>query len=757
VSSIKNCVQNYLNSEVAYPFFLVVGDDDYAEAREDLSALGLEIVRVSDYCGSADREPNIDRLKDELKAAENVVIVGLGEYLAIKGWHIAFDTLSTFYNPESPLLNGNKAVLLLRHVTDVVKKLQQNDAQRFNETQNRLAYIGNCDSNIILTCVSGELDLIEASNGFKAVLYAFENGRNNVIAETKMKIAEPLMEFHTITLAYDGIKHLLPTFGVEYEYGTENQWGMFFASLNEAKGDLSKVLGFQPKLIDDFENYIHRTDYKCWLYFIALKLNVDSLENSYLQYVLQRGTKFEQFKSAVLNAIIDIKHTDKRFEKFYIQRAELVKNFSQHEVADFVQNNKIDPAESLYRLTSQTQVECEELIALFSSLDRHIAYKRIENIYPDLTAYLRSYAFIDIKNSEKFRNLMTDYFNRYKWQKVQNYIDDDFLALVEKIAHEREYNFLPSRNDILDKINKDDTFLYWFDALGVEFLGFIQSICEQLKLEITIHIGRAELPTITSKNRDFFENWQDEKSKFHDLSLDKVKHKVDGGYNYESKKLPIHLARELEIISEALNKIAIDLGRGIYKKYLLVSDHGASRLAVIKEQEEKYETDTKGEHSGRCCKVPVDYAWDLPFAAEEDGYLVLANYGRFKNSRKANVEVHGGATLEEVVVPIIEIAVSNPNIQISLVDEVVYVDYKTTVQLMIFSKTKLDNVKVIIDGKLYTAVKISDNHYRVDTDIKKAKKYTADVLEGDTLRIKLQFIAEGKNKSNSDFDDDFNL
>lgn len=42
-------------------------------------------------------------------------------------------------------------------------------------------------------------------------------------------------------------------------------------------------------------------------------------------------------------------------------------------------------------------------------------------------------------------------------------------------------------------------------------------------------------------------------------------------------------------------------------------------------------------------------------ATEENGFWCLANYDRFKGGRKANVEVHGGASLEEVAVPIVEI------------------------------------------------------------------------------------------------------
>jgi hypothetical protein len=75
--------------------------------------------------------------------------------------------------------------------------------------------------------------------------------------------------------------------------------------------------------------------------------------------------------------------------------------------------------------------------------------------------------------------------------------------------------------------------------------------------------------------------------------------------------LPIHLVKELDIISDVMNRAATGLALRKYKNFLIVSDHGASRLAVLLNKEEKYETDTKGEHSGRCCKLFTPY--DLPY------------------------------------------------------------------------------------------------------------------------------------------------
>ena len=59
------------------------------------------------------------------------------------------------------------------------------------------------------------------------------------------------------------------------------------------------------------------------------------------------------------------------------------------------------------------------------------------------------------------------------------------------------------------------------------------------------------------------------------------------------------------------------------------SDHGASRLAVINNTENKWRMATDGKHSGRCCPVnEIDEKPDT--ATEEHEFWVLANYDRFK-------------------------------------------------------------------------------------------------------------------------------
>ena len=229
--------------------------------------------------------------------------------------------------------------------------------------------------------------------------------------------------------------------------------------------------------------------------------------------------------------------------------------------------------------------------------------------------------------------------NKYKELKLRNRLSEDFSTEVDKLALERIYNRLPKRDELVKEKNDGSTQLFWIDALGVEYLGYIVELARRRGLKVSIEIGRAELPTITCENNAFFSNWPEDLKHPKEEELDEIKHKDKGGYYYSAKNpYPIHLAKELEIIEKAVNDVATTLGLRKYDRVVIASDHGASRLAVLRHKEEKYETDTKGEHSGRCCKFFP--GCDLPFAINEEdrGYIVLADYGRFKGSRAANVD-----------------------------------------------------------------------------------------------------------------------
>jgi len=740
-------VDRYLFSSIKAPFFLVVGDEQYKDVLAKLKESGFNFIRVSDYCGSDDRLPDIDRLIERLRTTDvnandnKLVVIGLGEYLALRGDNIAKSILSQLKD----LNIGSKKVILLRGVATQIRHLQTDP--RFDNRRFFVFDKANCDLSLTLVdSAIGQWGL----PGVKALLMSLEDGLyGNVVVNTEINLDKALFTVHIINDAYDGVKSFVSGFNLPRSCGSNEQWAKLLEELTQYNGSLDAVFeknGFGSNLEADFYSRVAGIEYWNWLYFIALKSKSNTLSNNYLRFVLDNTDCFEDFKTNVLNAIIEVPHTDKRFCTFYAERKKLVEKFPESDIANYVVNNRKNVAESIYKLTDGTKIEREEIIAWVS---KNGVIPQIANIYPALSAYLKTYVF----NCGDVSDLLTEYFDEYKKQKVSNKLEAEFIEKVENLAKTRVFNRLSTRNEIIDGLNKDGTYLYWLDSLGVEYLAFIEALARKRGLSISIYIARANLPTITSINRDFFDNWEGEKEK--NDQLDETKHSDAGGYNFENNDLPIYLAKELDIISSVIDKAATELVLRHCKRFLLVSDHGASRLAVLRRKEEKYETDTKGEHSGRCCKLFEPY--DLPFAAKENGYLVLADYGRFKGSRAASVEVHGGASLEEVVVPVIELMLKRSNITVEMVEEFVTVDFRTGTEITLFINSPVKDVAVVINNKRYSALALDNNHYKVVLpDTKRAGNYPADVYMGDDLIGNIVIKAQGKSgKVNDDFDDLF--
>lgn len=739
-------VRKYLTSSVKTPYFLFISDGQYATAIDELSVLGLDFVRMSGFCNSEDKMPDIDGLLTHIQGAnangKQFVVTGLGEFLALRGSDEATRTLSRL---KDLTVGGSKVVLLLRGLASMIAGLQTDP--RFDSRRFTVVDKAACDLSFTLTAPSVGLS---ALSGFKAMLTELENGRcGSVVVNTAVNVDKAIFTVHRISDAYEGIKFLTRGFSLASSCGSDAYWAELLTELNQSNGSLDEVFekhGLGNNLESDFCTRIAGSDYRNWLYFVCLKSKADTLQNGYLRFVLDTTTRFEDFVGNVLNAIIDIPHTDKQFPSFYQERKVLVEKFPESDIADFVVNSRQVVSESIYRLTDSTRVEREEIIAWLS---KNGMIPQLDSIYPVLADYLKKYVF----KCPELAELLTDYFQAYKRQKLSNHLEPEFLQKVDELALSRKFNRLPTRNEIMDSVNKSDTFLYWLDALGVEYLSLFEALVQKRGLSVRVNIARAELPTITAINRDFFDAWEGRKEK--NDELDATKHTDAGGYNFTNNELPIHLAKELDIITALIDKAATELAMRRCKRFLITGDHGASRLAVLRRKEEKYDTGTSGEHSGRCCRL--FQPCELPFAAEENGYLVLADYGRFKGSRAANVEVHGGASLEEVIVPVIDLSLKDERVEVKLVDEVVTVDFRIGTEIKLFTNSPVKDVSLVLNGRPYAASQIDENHYSVRLpDTRMAGKYPADVYAGDNLIGQITIKAQGKSgKVNDAFDDLF--
>ncbi|MDR0696176.1 MAG: BREX-4 system phosphatase PglZ [Christensenellaceae bacterium] len=757
MSDYKEATQNYLkDSKLRKPYFIFISDEQYKDAIEYFKGSKLEVVPMSSFCYSEDKIPDVDKFTAYLSEADvNVnsnkfVVTGLGEFLALEGRGYASSQLSILkdYN-----ISAAKAILLIRCLGSLVDNLKSD--VRFDNR--RYIIVDGAISNISFALVDQSIE-IPVLKGFKEILKALEGGLNGEVAiNTQISLDKSMLTIHKISNAFEAIKSLAHNSVFKEVWFEDAQWMELLSELQNYNFMIEEVFrghNLNTETIKEFYDSYSKNIYK-YLYFIYLKV-YGIRGNEYLQFVISKTDKYIDLERNILNKLLDLLPNDPNFDKYYDQRKKLMKNLIGSGIVQFAKDkHKMD--NGIYVLTDNTLAEREEIVAWLATnhntcLKMDHIYKKLKNIYPNLDAYLKEYVFKspNIEVNEQF----TEYFNEYKRQKLYNKIEDKFMQDVERLAKPpRIYNNLKFRESILETIDKNNTYLYWMDALGVEYLGLIETLAGKHGLLIQIDIARAELPTTTRFNKEFFDVWPDESRKKL-IELDQIKHAQVGGYNFEKNQLPIHLAKEIDVITEMINKAASKLKQNDCERILIVSDHGASRLAVIARKEEKYDTGTSGVNSGRCCEVFRPY--DLEFASEENDYIVLANYGRFKGSRASNVEVHGGASLEEIVIPVIQLTVKSGSITVKLISDKIVVDYKTCAKITLsVYPTPKQNVLLTIDNKQYKATKNNDHTFSVElTDIKKAGEYNADVFVGDNLVGNILIKTQGKSASiNKDFDD----
>lgn len=749
-------VEKYLSTARGLPFFYCVSEKDYPAVFSELKQSGLEIINVCDFCKNDDKNPSIDDIIDFFRTADvdyktnKYVLVGLGEYLALHG---NAEALSLLRELKSKTLGNARVVILLKFVNPLLKELLNEDI-RFKD---RVITSTTEDTLTSIVVVPFNLNVgrIQILNGVKHLIKAMSEGQTGLLyVKTEMRWEKSLIPVDVITDAYSLIKRFVNPFGLSNQIGNSEQWSHLLNDLVKHDFSIDKVFSSYHfsvnKVIGDIENAFG-LEYRNWLYFVFLKLNVCSINNQYLRFVIESTERSENFKIALLNSIIHVEKESHFFSVYYEDRKTLVKNFDEADIAIFVNENAINSSNGICRLTDNTLIEKQAIIKWVAN---NGIIPELEYIYPALFYYLKDYTF----DCGKLSQLLTKYFVDYKKQKVLNTLFDGF----EQTAHDNsmQYAHLDTRENVLSSIeDKESSLLVWVDALGVEYLSYIDWLIKDKGVSLKTHIVRADLPTITSVNKSFFDNWAvSEKIKVSEL--DEIKHKEKGGFDNEKCNYPIYLANELDVIQKVMKTSISKLISHNAKKVIIASDHGASRLAVLCHHDEKYYTDTKGEHSGRCCKYFDDY--DVSNSVAENGYVILTDYGRFKGSRAANVEVHGGASLEETVIPLLELTLkSGTQIEIRLMNpDNIVVDRKkgVSIELYVSDVSRNKDIRIVINSKSYIPSKQTDEHHFVFelSDIKRSGNYIAEVFEAQDLIGEVKIRVKGAvGSSNTDFDDLF--
>lgn len=744
IAECKKKIDRYLMRENVQPLIVDV------QNNADLNTLMLHynvgdtrFIAASNFCGD-DSLPKMETLYNEIANFPGTCFVtGFTSFVKLLG------------EAELRKVLGELLAMTIKgHVVVISYQCAKYLEYRDPRIQPRVVVVeGETSGATEVVLVAPQLSLptrITAINGIKNFAAAVETSTTGKLyvrtKSAREQFPNALYIISGLSKAYDVLLQKDPkTAELSENIGTDAQW-KYALDLFEQKPGWIYVID------DAFGNHltleIHAASFakmqkeRLWLYYVGLKL-FGAKNNWCLNDAASHSSSIKDLISNVYRGILSKNHKDKDFWECYESRKTLLNQIGNPsaELTSFCKVVVGKGKDAIYYLTDNTQQERE---AIFAFLDQYgIEFQRdelidiLKNVYPTLYAYMLPFRF---KNE-----LLNTYFQDYKYQKIINKLLPEFEAVVLEQAVKRDYNLiLEPRSSKIEKLKTQDALLYFMDAMGVEYLGYILEECRVLGLRSKVNVCRCELPSLTCKNKEFLDPWP-ENQIVSIKDIDEIKHHGKYDYDYYSNsKLPLHLAKELEVIHETLEKIRNKLIGGEIQSAVMIADHGASRLAVLHDTENIWEMAEKGQHSGRCCpKNEVDVQPD--YATDAGDFWALANYDRFKGARKANVEVHGGATLEEICVPIIELTYGDVSIEVHLMSVdasgvdfadvlEIEVSFRKKAAMKLFMTVEMSDVSVGVDGKRYDAVELGNNFYRVDMpDLKKPGKYSVTVYSRDNV------------------------
>lgn len=698
-------------------------------------------VFVHDYCGKG--LPQIDALFRDVKKKGCFVVIGLSSYVMLLGKKRAEELMARLQE----LSVAGHVIVLLSHMKEIrLSRMQQDQHLSYrvlllegDPTPLPSIYLASPEENsfgqLVLPNIQALLEKLEQ--------YDPVGGETSFAVRTSLHKEVFSESMYSIRSSKGIYKELLRAFPVlkgdlEESWGTKEDWERFAQEWKECLswGALAeKHFGIDAHFSAILEREYEQADtYETWLYWLLLKVQGAS-EDAYLSYALGKSRHWQDLWEHIFLSLSSLSFQMREFEKYCEGRKRLLEGqaIPATWVSEYQDAIAQKGRDAIWYLFAGTAWEEKMLFQCLADYDytKEEVMGVLKTHFPDLFAYMKSFTFtMHQKVPERLVPLLTKYFDDYKWQKLMNHLTPDFKAQVNTLAEHRVYNQFPIRSLALSQMKKENTMMYFVDALGLEYLSYISEKCKTYGLLLSIQVVHGELPSITSQNTEFM-NADVTNIKY----LDALKHESQT-YNYEKQKIPLHLVAELKAIDGVLQTIRDGLLMKEMKSAIIISDHGATRLAVLNDEEYGAEFivgESKGQHSGRCCQVEEDPG--IPFAAYENGYAVLANYMRFKGSRKADVEVHGGATLEETLVPLLQISLKPKDPMVEFQPALVQLRKKEVGELLLVTNFDMADPYIIVNGKIYRG-KLDTHRRRAIIplpDMKRTHDYMADIYDGDTL------------------------
>lgn len=721
---------------------LFVALDDAGAVCEVLRRSSLPALRLSSCCGHPDAPPSRDALADKLRAAGGeCLLLGAGEDALLRG----DDGILRMLRDLRTASGGPGPIILCRGVRNVLRRMAAEDP-KFAERQCVLAEDGAPGGDDLpeIRVVPEGLHVpdVRILEGFQVLLAALEDGQQGPL---HVRTALPLAGARALS-AYGGFRERHPGFAVAEDRLPDARWAEMLE--DPGKEDADRPFGWRS-------------------YVAALE---GRERNAWMIRAAGMAADAAGWEDALLTGFLDLDPAAADFAELKRARRELLGPILEKDAGRAGRHAAASRrlgANRIPFLDGAILAEREEiLLALGQGRrpgdelpedDARLAQARAA--WPDLDAYLAEEGFDSVPDAE-LRGILRDHFAAYRRQKACDMLPASFLARVEELAKDRPHcNRLETRGAVLERLGKEGDHLLWADALGAEFAPCIRRWAGEMGMDCDIRFARAELPTITRLNRDFFDAWDAER-RTSVKDLDAIGHDPDARPRPrpDGERDPsIHLERQLRAVRAILERArAVVAGGG---GVILTSDHGSSRPAVLHFGAGRTWPAADAEHSGRCGRMPEN--GEMPPCAAEggDGFWSLAGYDHFQGGSRRGPEAHGGAAPEEVVVPVIRLApASGAGFEARLIGgEDGFVAGADGTEIRLFCRPEPAHPVLRIDGADLPMRREGPNQFVAGTGIRAAGTWRAVILDGGrplaAIEVRTRGAAASIRRENDDFFD----
>ena len=677
-------------------------------------------VMLSEYCEENDLMPNIDLLLKDLKSIDcSTILLPISEYVRINNditRYIISKIMSLEFFNDVQADNIRLYVPVYKMKDSLYKFIKADDRLQKNIIFLEQAFD---DDDYSLTIISKDIGIkIKGNNvtGIQKYFKYWEDKPNKPII-----LHTDNAKYYKDSIFTDNVKVLVNEFDIiEYynlidkrickEWGQDWQWKKFLTILKDGEKiesifeNVFKINKYNPVLL--LSKWSELTDFEKWLVWLWTKLDA---KEDYLFHVIQNNESSSDFIPSLIEHILDMDYKDKDYKILFAQRKEILKLLNLEKLSSnfWKKYNKLSYEERQYRLSDSTTGEKNEFISLLSKIGISARSKEVvKEAYPDLYAYLNDFVFAD--------NNLTQYFAKYKVFKLINSYSEEFVSEVTAIAAKKgTWWNMKTRSNLVSENYDDKTLIFWVDCLSVDSLGFIQAIFKNKYKSIfaNFDVGYVSLPTVTEFNKDFLNNRNFKEYR----DLDELKHK--GEY-------PDYIASEIDMILDIIKKATAELEN--YDKVIITSDHGSSRGAVLNKGVTYKAKDTAQiKRLGRYCEDEHNYENEITSCIDYGDFHIFASYERFSAGGYIKGEIHGGATLEEVLVPVI--ILSNTFIGEKVKIELLTPEIKQQDGIIRFRvDKKFDVLYANVDLKRYKCYQEED-YWCFKPDFDKKEEYTANI------------------------------